>query len=60
MQVGDLVKYIGSNDIGIILDKEYECYQEDTYKVYWFADGLSALTYVSDWWDGSDLEAICE
>jgi hypothetical protein len=56
MQIGDLVKYIASNDIGIILDKEYECYQEDTYKVYWFADD----DWNDDWWDGSDLEALCK
>ena len=56
MQVGDLVTYIGSSrshgEFGIILDKEYECYQEDTYKIYWFCD------CECDWWDGSDLEVI--
>ena len=56
MDIGDLVKYIASNEIGIIIDKEYECYQEDTYRVYWLTDEEP----VDDWWDGSDLEVISE
>ena len=55
MQVGDLVTYIGTGEVGIILDKEYECYQEDTYKVYWFCDPCAC-----DWYDGSDLEVVSE
>lgn len=59
MQVGDLVKYISltthtTNEYGIIIEKEYACYKEDTYKVYWFSDCNC------DWWDGSDLEVISE
>tara|TARA_Y100001938_G_C8064714_1_gene419500 strand:+ start:440 stop:643 length:204 start_codon:yes stop_codon:yes gene_type:complete len=54
MKVGDLVKYKTTNDYGIILDKEYTCYNEDTYMIYWFSD------CDCDWWDGSDLEVISE
>ena len=54
MQIGDLVRYITTNECGIILDKEYASYKEDTYKVYWFSD------CAFDWWDGSDLEVISE
>ena len=54
MQVGDLVRHITTGEVGIILDKEYECYQEDTYKVYWLND---CDCY---WWDGSDLEVASE
>ena len=54
MQVGDLVKYITSSDVGVIVDKEYSCYKEETYKVYWLNDGCC------DWWDLSDLEVLCK
>ena len=54
MQVGDLVTYIGTGEVGIILDKEYECYREDTYKIYWLSD------CDCDWYDGSDLEVVSE
>lgn len=54
MQVGDLVRYIGTTDYGIILNKEYACYEEETYKVYWFYDSAY------DWWEGCDLEVISE
>ena len=54
MQVGDLVRYIVTGEVGIILDKEYGCYDDDCYKVYWLED------LDCDWWDGSDLEVISE
>jgi hypothetical protein len=58
VKVGDLVKYITTNDYGIILDKEYAC--EETYKVYWF-NGSPLITFSAlDWWDGGDLEVISE
>lgn len=60
MQVGDLVKYRGYNDIGIIIDKEYECYRTtDDYalKIYWFDQDCDPE---GDWYDESDLEAICK
>ena len=57
MQVGDLVRYIATNEIGIVIDKEYECYQEETYRVYWFTDLDEEIV---EWWDGSDLEALCK
>ena len=51
-KVGDLVKYIVTNDYGIILDIEHACYKEETYKVYWFYDSAC------DWWEGCDLVVI--
>ncbi len=59
MQVGDLVSYSYSEKwgkiYGIILDREYHCYDEpDTYKVFWFVD------YDCDWWEASDLEVVSE
>ena len=54
MQVGCLVRYISTGEVGIILDKEYGCYDDDSYKVYWFSDSCF------DWWDGSELEVISE
>ena len=54
MQVGDLVKYSTSDDVGVIVDKEYPCYQEETYKIYWLNDGDC------DWFDADDLEVLCK
>ena len=59
MQIGDLVKYIATGEVGIILDKEYECYRTtDDYavKIYW-VDGSDPE---GDWYDIDDLEAICK
>ena len=58
MKIGDLVKYITTNDYGIILDREHLEFETDTddgiFFVLWFND------YDCDWWDGSDLEVISE
>ena len=59
MQIGDLVKYIATGDVGIILDTEYECYRTtDDYavKIYWLGDDDTG----GDWYDIEDLEVICE
>lgn len=59
MQVGDLVRYITTNDIGIIIDKEYECYRTtDDYaiKIYW----LDGIDPEGDWYNEEDLEVINE
>ena len=49
MQVGDLVKYISDNDLGIIIDKT----KSGKYRVKWNDD-------CDGWYNGRVLEVICE
>ena len=56
MEVGDLVKYITTNDIGIVIDKEYACYDDYAIKIYWLDGGDPD----GDWYDEADLEVICK
>ena len=50
LQVGDLVKYISDNDVGIIIDKT----KSGKYRVKWIDDDCDG------WYNGRVLEAICK
>ena len=59
MQVGDLVRYTTTNDIGIIIDIEYECYRTvDDYAIK--IDWLDGIDPEGDWYSEEDLEVICK
>jgi hypothetical protein len=53
VKIGDLVKHRGTYvQYGVILDKEYSCYNESINLIYWFHESES------DWYDDDDLEVI--